>query len=171
MDNHSELLKGHEYQTQTHACAHTCAHQHIHARFGSGPSLLCPLLSIALHSISTIMFSFCLQVFPLPSSYITASSAVPSRFLSSSSLHIPPSLFSLPPASKDAISVAELEGTCLTRWNNITHPRPLMSDRVFLDQNMHSTGKVRTFSRNQDVFAVPYKCEGLFECYLVLGLG
>lgn len=145
-----------------HKQTHTCTHQHIHARFGSGPSLFCPLLPIALHSISTIMFSFCLQVFPLPSSFITASSAVVSLPLLLLPPY-PPSLFSLPPASKDAISVVELEGICLTRWNNITHPRPLMAVCVFLDQNMHFTSKVRTFSGNQNVFGVPYKSEGLFE--------
>lgn len=168
MDNHSELLKGHVYQTQTHMRARVCTHQHTHGRFGSGPSLFCPLLSIALHSISTVMFSFCLQVFPLPSSFITASSAVLSRFLSSSSLHIPPPLFSLPPASKDAISVAELEGTCLMRWNNITiHNRSWLcvcswiKICILLAKRGHFQ-EIRMFPYKTSLH--PYKCEGLFEC-------
>lgn len=148
---------------------HTCARTHVRApthtcafwlRSFSFLSFYCPSLFIPFPqscSLSAYRFSLFPPLSSLPPLLL-------SRFLSSSSLHAPPSLFSLPPASKDAISVAELEGTCLMRWNNITHPRPLVVVRVFLDQNMHSTSKARTFSGSQDVSAVPYKCEGLFEC-------
>lgn len=52
--------------------------------------------------------------------------------------------------------MAELEGTCLVRWNNITHPRPLMAVRVFLDQNMHFTSKVGTFLVSEDILTGPH---------------
>lgn len=146
--------------TRVHTHARTTTYTRVLAQVLLFSVLYCPSLFIPFpQSCSLSAYRFFL--FPPLSSlppllFCLASSPPPPS--------IPPPLFSPPPASKDAISVAELEGTCLTRWNNITHPRPLMAVRVFLDQNMHFTSKVRTFSGNQDVFAVSYKCEGLFEC-------
>lgn len=135
-----------------HTCAHVCARTNTHmgvlAQVLLFSVLYCPSLFIPFPqscSLSAYRFS----LFP------PLSSLPPLLFCLASSPPPPPSisppLFSLPPASKDAISVAELEGTCLMRWNNITHPQPLVVVRVFLDQNMHSTSKARTFSGNQDV--------------------
>lgn len=151
-----------------HTCAHVCARTNTHmgvlAQVLLFSVLYCPSLFIPFPqscSLSAYRFSLFPPLSSLPPLLFCLASSPPPPSIS-------PPLFSLPPASKDAISVAELEGTCLMRWNNITiHNRSWLcvcswiKICILLAKRGHFQ-EIRMFPYKTSLH--PYKCEGLFEC-------
>lgn len=92
----------------------------LHHPLSAANSSLCSPYSLHLFSSLIPFHSPCLlslSVFPPPSHNPTSSLTTPSPALSLSiSLH----------QLQRAVSVADLEGTCLLRWNKIMHPLVLL---------------------------------------------